>query len=121
MTYYPLHPITSHTSRKIYAQMGQAIEVYNTEHWPVMCCRVRDESFPCHIDRLTTELPEEEVSTKKQPIDYLYDTMVLELKKGRTKFKTLVGCIRDGILNKQMPDGITKEHWLLTADKVLEL
>lgn len=41
-------------NRTIYAEVGDELEIYNTEHFPVMCCRdKRGECFPAHIDKLS--------------------------------------------------------------------
>ncbi len=69
MTFYALHDIKSHSSGKIYARMSDEVEIYNVDHAPVMCCRVRGEIFPCRVDRLSESpvvVPEVEV---EKPVD----------------------------------------------------
>lgn len=50
--------IKSSCTGKIYAPQGTEIDVYNTDHSPVMCCRVGDNVFPAHLDKLCEDRPE---------------------------------------------------------------
>lgn len=53
MIYYAAMQIKSY-NRTIYAEAGDELDVYNTEHFPVMCCRDKQgEMFPAHIDKLS--------------------------------------------------------------------
>ena len=114
---YALIPITSYT-RHVYAQQGDPVEVYLKPHDNVWLCRNRKgEQFPCSPAKLTDTKPGE-VESELPEITNLKTGMRAELKKGRTKFKTLVGAIQDGLINKPLP--VSKEIWLQTAKEILD-
>jgi hypothetical protein len=114
---YALIPITSYT-RHVYAQQGAEVEVYLKPHDNVWLCRnSKGEQFPCSPAKLTYTKPGE-VETEPPEITNLKIGMRAELKKGRTKFKTLVSAIQDGLINKPLP--VSKELWLQTAKEILD-
>lgn len=109
--------ITSYTGH-VYAEAGVFVTVV-ADHGNVVIVSDGKKSFSCDRSKLTEEIPTELI--KPDPAEErLRIAMADELKKGRTKFKTLVGCVKDGLINKPMPNGITKEKWLSIANEILQ-
>lgn len=96
---------------------GLQVRVINSDHAPVLIVEdLNGNRFSALPSDLVDSLQGEEPA-KENPLKVGMQKQLI--KMGRTKFKALVGAVNDGLLNTPLPDGVTKEQWLLTAKEVL--
>lgn len=105
--------IRSYNRQLLYANAGDEVTILY-KNGDVLICEGNFGKFPCKIDRLT-----EIKALEDNCLDNLKSTMSAEIKKNRQKFRSLYLAIKEGLITKQMPDNITKEQWIKTAESLL--
>ena len=114
---YLLTDIRSHGTGKIlYAAQGSEVQIIS-DHMGVLICELGGVRFPVLKSELSDMGTTQEVERVEHPLLKGFQSQLKKL--GRTKYKALIGAVEDGLISQKLPDGVSKEQWLLIAKSIL--